>query len=263
AFNDASADLDSKLVAGLKETGLYPDQQALASTETQLSLASRLMGEGKLGGDTAEPTLLNVSSGAAMLMHESVVNNALDQIGFDGKKMSEEELRLHVEAFLSKALAREFKFRSPEAAAEGAPAPEAPAEGAAAEEPEDKTPAKLAFAERDAVRVQFRDGTLTLVIVAGLERENEEPIPAHEIVVPLMLSVSGDKLVVKRGTLGIAPVEGEAKPVQLRVMNSRISKALPDREVDASFTLKSTDREVPAKVVGMQIVDGWIVVRVE
>lgn len=272
AFNKASGELDSQLVAGLKETGLYPDRQDLASTDDQVWLSSRLMGDGKLGGAMAEPTLLSVGSGAAMLMHESVVNNAIDQIGFNGKKMSEAELRLHVEAFLSKALAREFKFRSPEAAAVGeAPAPAAadvapapaPAEGAAAEEPEDKAPAKLAFAENDAVRVQFRGGNLYLVIRAGLERENEEPIPAHEIVVPLMLSVSGDKLVVKRDALEIAPLEGEVKPLQQRVMNTRISKALPDREVDATFKLKTTDKEVPAKVTGIQIVDGWIVVRVQ
>jgi len=270
AFSKASNELDSQLVAGLKETGLYPDRQALMSSGEQISLASRLMGDGKLGGDSAEPTLSSVSSGAAMLMHESVVNNAIDQIGFNGKKMSEAELRLHLEAFLSKALAREFKFRSPEAAAVGeAPAPvegaaaDVPPAAAPAEEAEDKTPAKLAFAENDAVRVQFRNGILTLVIRAGLERENEEPIPAHEIVVPLLLSVSGDKLVVKRDALQIAPIEGEAKPVQLRVMNSRISKALPDREVDATFTLKSTDKEVPARVTSIQSVDGWIVVRVE
>ena len=42
------------------------------------------------------------------MLHESVINNAMDRLNLAGKTMSEEELRHYVEDFLSRALARDF-----------------------------------------------------------------------------------------------------------------------------------------------------------
>lgn len=263
SFANATADLERNLYKGLKEAGLYPDREAYSSTHDKILISTRLMGDHKLGGYSAEPTLLNISTGAAMLMHESVVNNTIDLIGFDGKTMNEEELRAHVEQFLSKALSREFKFNAPaESVQPAAPAPDA-APATEEEAAEAKAPAKLKFVDHDSVRVQFRDGQLLLTIRAGLERENADPIPAHEIVVPLTFTVNGNKLLIKRDTLSIAPIEGNSNPVQQKVMNTKISAALPDREVAGTFKLKGPSREVNATITGLSIVDGWITVNVQ
>lgn len=273
AFTQASANLEGELYKGLKETGLYPDQQQYHSDANEIFISTRLMGEGKVGGYSAEKQLLVDTEGAVLLMHETAVNNAIDQMGFNGQKMTEEELRVHIEKFLSRALARDVKLRSTELPAaapaavpapaaapapDAAPAAEKPAEPAAEEDADTKGPAKLAFAENDAVRVQFRDGQLYLIIRAGLERQDAEPIPAHEIVVPLTFTVSDGKLVIRRGALQIAPLEGEPRPIQLRVMNNRISSALPDREVSSAFKLKGPSREVTANVTGIDFVDSWV-----
>ncbi len=253
AFADATKQLNGELYQGLKETGLYPDQQWFSSTDSQISILSRLMGEGKLGGSDMKPMLLAAGTGAVMQMHESAVNNAIDQMEFNGKKMNEQELRAHLEAFLSKALARDVKLQGNDAAT--APAP--------AENAEPKEPARLVFAEYDPIRVQFRDGQLLLTIRAGLERENNEPIPPHEIVVPLKFVVNGDKITITRDALQVLPIEGGSSPVQLRVMNDRISSALPDRTVDGVFKLRGPNREVTATVKGIKVVDGWIAVQAE
>lgn len=260
SFAKATSQIETDLVKGLKETGIYPDWLKLWSTGEQIRLASRLMPEGKLGGYTPPSAWLATSSGAAMVMHESVVNNTIDQIGFAGKKMSEEELRAHLEAFLSKALSREFKFQPPTAAE-----PVAAAEGDAATEEEatTKEPAQLVFTENDPVRIQFRDGELLLIIRAGLERQSGDPIPAHEIIVPLTFEVSGDKILITRDVLQIAPIEGNSNPIQQKVMNTRISSSLPDREVPGTFKLKGPSREVTAKVTALKMIDGWIAVQVE
>lgn len=256
SFARATEQINGELMQGLKNSGIYPEQIAYASSDTEFRMSSRLMGSERLGGYAAESRLLSAGSGAAMAMHESVVNNTIDQIGFNGKKMSESELRTHLEEFLSKALSREFKFQTPAAAAD----PEAKD---AADGDEDNTPAQLVFAAEDAIRIQFRDGEMLLVIRAGLEREGGEPIPTQEIVVPLKFAVSGDKILISRDALQIYPVEGESKPIQQRVMNSRISKALPDREVSGVFKLRGPSREVDATVTSIRIVDGWIALHVQ
>lgn len=259
SFAKASEQLDADLNNGLKEVGIYPDWLKYWSTADQIRLASRLMPEGKLGGSNPPSSWLATSSGAAMVMHESAVNNTIDQIGFAGKKMNEEELRTHLESFLSKALSREFKFQPPQAA-EGA----AESQAASGEDQETaKEPAQLVFTENDPVRVQFRDGELLLIIRAGLERKSGDPIPAHEIIVPLTFSVEGDNILIKRETLQIAPIDGGSNPIQQKVMNTRISSALPDREVPGTFKLKGPSREVTAKVTDMKLIDGWIAIHVE
>lgn len=257
SFARATEQINGELMQGLKDSGIYPEQIAYASSDTEFRMSSRLMGADRLGGFAGESRLLVPGTGAALAMHESVVNNTIDQIGFNGKKMSESELRTHLEEFLSKALSREFKFQTP---AEAAAAPEAKD---AAEADEDNTPAQLVFAAEDAIRVQFRDGELLLVIRAGLEREGGEPIPTQEIVVPLKFTVNGDKILISRDALQIYPIEGESKPIQQRVMNSRISKALPDREVSGIFKLRGPSREVDATVTSIRIVDGWIALHVQ
>jgi hypothetical protein len=255
AFADSGKRLENELFAGLRATGLYPDAQRYQSTDQSLRLSTRLMAEEELGGGAAPPQLLPEQTGATLALHESVVNNAIDRLELAGKTLTEEELRKHVEQFLSKALAREFKFRAPEAAAAApASAEQTP------EEQEDKTPSKLAFAEQDPLRVQFRNGMLILTIRAGLVREGKEPIPTQQITAPIYFKVEGDKILATRDALEIVGVDGDIRPLERRVMNSKISAALPDRAVSAKFQLQGPKRTVQAQVSRIHMVDGWITV---
>jgi hypothetical protein len=263
SFATATTDLQKNLVDGLKAAGIYPDRQRYSSTDTSLQAVTRLMPAGRLGGSAPESRLLAGSAGIAF--HESVINNTIDQIDFAGKTMSEQELRTHLEEFLSKALSREFKFRAPDEATAAAPADPAPAPVEADPEADEaaKGAARLMFAQNDPVRVVLEHGVLRLVIRAGLEREGQDPIPAHEITVPLKFAISGDNIVVTRDALKIVPVEGRFNPVQQKVMNTRISNALPERTVSGKFKLKGPSREVEARVTDITLVDGWIAVSVE
>jgi len=251
AFADSEQRLENELFAGLRATNLYPDAQHYQSTDKSIRLSTRLMADDELGGAAAEPNLLPEGSGASIALHESVVNNAIDRIGLAGKTMTEEELRHHVEAFLSKALSREFKFKAPE---------ETPAKAAEEEGEEDKTPSKLAFTDQDPIRVRFRNGQLLLTIRAGLKREGKDPIPAQEITAPIRFSVEGDQIHATRDSLEIVGIEGNIGRVEQKVMNTKIGNALPDRMVSAKVELTAPNRKVEAKVARIQIVDGWIAV---
>jgi hypothetical protein len=268
SFADASARLNAELFSGLRATGLFPDQFSYSSTSSQVEMRSRLTGAGQLGGSSVPTAWLNPSQGAAMVMHETLVNNTIDRLELAGKTMSEEDLRHHIEAFLSKALSREFKFQAP-AAAKGettpAPATEAAASDAdtAEDDADEKVPAKLMFAAKDPIRVQFRDGQLFLIIRAGLEREGKDPIPTQEIVVPLSMDVQGDNLVITRDALEIVGIDGDLGAVERKIINTKIGNALPTRTTSAKFTLDGPRKSMQARISKLSMADGWIAVWVQ
>ncbi len=251
AFGNAGQRIDSDLNAGLKSAGIFPDRQRFASTDSQVTVSSRLSGDNELAGAAPESLLVNHVDGARLILHDTVVNNTIDRIGFAGKTMSEEELRHHVEQFLTKALAREFKFRAPSEVA-----PKADAE----QDDEDRVPAKIAFAKEDPIRVQFQNGQLLLVIRAGLEREGKEPIPTQEISVPLTIAVEKGQIAITRGDLEIVGIDGDLSGVQRKVIINKMSAALPDRKTSATIKIPGASRDVETLVSSIQVVNGWIAV---
>jgi hypothetical protein len=252
SFTKVGQRIDGELIAGLKATELFPDAFRYQSTDSALRMSSRLMATSELGGGAAEPKLLPEASGATLTMHESAVNNTIDRIGLAGKKMTEEELRVHLEGFLSKALSREFKIKPPTPPADAEPQDE-----------EEKVPAKLVFAPQDPLRIQFRNGLMVIIIRAGLEREGKEPIPTQEITATIRYTVEGDNIKVTREELDIAGIDGDLSPVQRKVVNTKIAAALPERVTSGKFDLEGPARTVQAKVNRIQVVDGWISVGVE
>jgi hypothetical protein len=266
SFADAGARLDRQLFAGLRATDLFPSQYRYESTDSSLRMSSKLIGPDETAGNVPDSRLLPESSGATLLLHESAINNAIHRMGLDGRTMTEDELRSHLEAFLSKALSRPFKFSAPSKPA-GQPTPVTQPRSTADEDDDedgdDQTPAKLVFAERDAIRVQIRSGQVFLIIRTGLEREGKDPIPTQEVTVPLNIAVQGDRIVITRDNLEIVGIEEDLSPIQRKVMNSKIGNALPTRTANARFTLKGTRRSVEARVQRLQFADGWASIGVQ
>lgn len=254
-FGDAGKRIEAELNAGLKAAGIFPDLRLFSSTDQSMTIATRVANDTELAGSTPSAQLLTPAGGARLLLHETAVNNTIARIGFDGKTMSEEELRHHVEGFLSKALAREFKFAPPNAGK--------PANYEADADEEDKVPAKIAFAKVDPLRVSFSNGQVILIIHAGLEREGKDSIPTQEIVVPLTIGVEGDQLVVTRGELEITGIDGNLSPIQRKVINSKIGAALPERKTSAKVKLPGSSRDVEAKITAVDAIDGWIAVSLQ
>ncbi len=252
-FADAGKRIETELNAGLKAAGIFPDLRLFSSTNQSMTIATRVANDTELAGSTPSSQLMNSASGARLLLHETAVNNTIARIDFNGKTMSEEELRHHVEGFLTKALAREFKFAPPTK----------PANYEADADEEEKIPAKIAFAKVDPLRVSFSNGQVTLVIHAGLEREGKKPIPTQEIVVPLTIAVAGDQLSVTRGDLEISGIDGNLSPLERKVINSKIGAALPERKTSAKVKLPGSSQDVEAKITAIDVVDGWIAVSLQ
>jgi hypothetical protein len=246
AMSNAGVKLEKELFAGLKKVGLFPDSKTYQTTETDLRLSSRLMEAGEIGGNVPPANFLTATTGATILLHESLLNNSIDRMGFAGKTFTEEEFRKEIEKFLSTALGRPITLK-PKPKAEG----EAPNANS------------FVFAKEDPVRIRASSGVLTLVLRTGFKSADREEIPVSEITVPLNFQVSGPSINVTRGTIAVADVEGDLGIATKGVIRKKIQDALPDRTVESKFQIEGPKKSVSAFVTKIAVVDGWVIVDVQ
>lgn len=110
-FEKASNDLDAKLFATLRRTDLYPQRLNASSSDTDISILSRTMDGLQLAAGTP-PGLAPPSSGFAIQIHESLLNNALDRLDLAGRTLSESELKSEIEATISDITGKPFSFKA-------------------------------------------------------------------------------------------------------------------------------------------------------
>ena len=248
-FASQGSKLNSGVFAGLRSSGLFPDSFNYQSTDRILTINARLMSTDQVGADLPESSLMSVS-GATALMHETVLNNAIDQIGLAGKTLSEPELRAKIETFLTSALNRPFKFEAP-----------APVEAA---DEEEKKLNGIIFADTDPIRIRIENGELTIVIRAGFKQEGKDDIPTREISVPISFQVVGRQIVASRGNVIVAAAEGQGGGVGTNaVVRKKIQAVLPDRAVDSKVEFKMPEKTVVAYVSKLTLADGWIAVAID
>jgi hypothetical protein len=240
----------SKSLDALRELNLYPDAKSWSTTDTELKLASRLMGPNELGGGEPSPTLV-LGRGATILLHETALNNATDRLELAGKTMTEDDLRARLEADFSKLLDREVKFKKKEKA-----------------EPSDEdTIRAFVFDKSDPLRVSIENGTLTLTLRAGFQQEGKEDIPTQIVTVPMTFSVDMKNVVIEPGDVGVAaaePPESAAKQLtRAGVIKKKISTAFPRTEADRVRYVTRGTRKVLVAVTRIRALDGWLSITVE
>lgn len=268
-FAEAGPKLEKDAFSGLKATGLYPDAFLYQTTDTAVRLNSRLMQANEVGGDLPA-TAVDVSQGAALLLHESAINNAFDRMDLAGQTLTEPQLREKLEAFFSKALNRPVKLDAPKeakakTAAAPAPAPAADAKKNADDEEgdDDKGPSAIIFAKEDPMRVHFENGELVLVIRAGFKQEGKDDIPTREITVPITFEVKGNRLLITRGSVRVAAADGDGGGIAINgVVRKKIQSSLPDRNVDSKVDLKGPKTTVTAHITSVTFLDGWVQISV-
>ena len=91
-FRKTGDDLDSRLFSTLRRTGLYPDSLRAASSDREIQIHSRTMGDLALGAGTP-PVLAAPTSGFMVQIHESLINNAIDRLSLAGRSLTESELK--------------------------------------------------------------------------------------------------------------------------------------------------------------------------
>ncbi|MGE3314741.1 MAG: hypothetical protein AB7O26_06450, partial [Planctomycetaceae bacterium] len=170
----------------LQDNGLYPERVRVRTSEGFMRYSSLIANPNELSGDVPN-ALPNPSRGVIVHVHESLLNNAVDRMKFAGRTMTDDDIRAEIERFATALTGREFKFEQNKDA-----------------NAEDKT-STLVFAEKDPVRIRIEGGNVNLIMRAGFKQEGKEDIPTQIVTVPLAISVNGDKILIDRGVVQVAP----------------------------------------------------------
>ncbi len=251
SFATAGDKLDRELFTGLRATGLFPDTFTYQTSDQLMTVNARLMSSHQVAADLPESRLMAVT-GATLLLHETALNNAIDKIGIAGQTLTEPELRVKIESFLSQALNRPFKF--------SAPAPSQSGDGS----DDEKALNAIIFAQEDPIRIRITNDELTIVIRAGFKQEGKDDIPKREITVPISLEAQGRQIIAKAGQVLVAAADGEGGGVATNaVVRKKIQSLLPDRVVDGKVELKTPSKTVVAYVSTLNLVDGWVAVGID
>ncbi|MDA1232515.1 MAG: hypothetical protein O2856_17210, partial [Planctomycetota bacterium] len=107
-FSTANSTL-SKMLASLEKRGVAPDSTSARSSNTHMALSSRTIGLTRLGGSLQPPSAL-IATGAAVQVHESTLNNAIDALGLQGRTILEKDLAKEIEVALTDLFQREIKL---------------------------------------------------------------------------------------------------------------------------------------------------------
>ncbi|MDB5386232.1 MAG: hypothetical protein JWM11_1878 [Planctomycetaceae bacterium] len=251
AFSQLNLDLRNKVTQQLQSEDLYPDYIAARSTDSELTLSTRLMSPGELGGGA--PPLEAVGTGDVLFsFHETLLNNALDRMSIAGKTMTEPEFEQLVNTKLNKFFP---KLKLPE--------PAAPASAANGELK------RIMFADNDPVRVKFENGNFLLIVRAGFERDAEHGgnIPPQIVTIPWTISVVRDELVMNRGDISTEPLtanENVARQlVTAGVIKSRLEASFPSSPKVARTFHVDKPGKGPSRfrIDAITLQSGWLSVR--
>lgn len=246
-FGDLNDGLN-KTLASLEQRNVAPDSISARSSNTHVAVSARTIGVSRLGGSLQPPSAL-VAEGAAVQMHESGLNNAIDALGFQGRSVAEKDFLKELEAALTDLFQREIKL------SDGEPEP-APA----GEEPE--PPTVFVFSKTDPIRVRFDNGQIVLTLRTGVQQEGREEIPEQIITIPISMSLADGKIVLDPGSIKVASKAETDRGKQLgranqirRIMSRRIVR----KEMEATVDLQAAgDKKLPVTITKIQLNDGWV-----
>lgn len=246
-FSTANGTLN-KMFASLERRGVAPDSTSARSSNTHIALSSRTIGLQRIGGSLQPPSAL-IATGAAVQLHESALNNAIDALGFQGRTILEKDVARELESALSDLVQRDIKLTDS--------TPE-PVKGD--EEPE--PPTSFVFSKSDPIRVHFDKNQITLVLRAGVIQTGKEEIPEQIITIPIDMSLQGGKVILEPGKIGIASKEETDRLKQITRANQIrriLSNRLVRRELNGTIDLQAAgDKTLPLTVTMIQLVDGWL-----
>lgn len=249
---EMNKDLDTGVNARLKKKDLWPSATSYRSSEEEMRANLRLMAAHELAGSDGPFTSVP-QAGFVVAMHESLFNNSIDRLKFGGRTISEAELKAELEKSFEELLGR--PLNAAKKISEGAPP--------------SNDPATFIFPANNPIQFRVDNGSLTLVIHAGLkQKDGEEDIPTQEITVPLSFKIDGKNLVIESGNVGVSPVEAPKNATlqiaRSGVVRTKIQNALPTRKFDRSVTIdKGLQTPVVVGINSIKASGGWMVLSFE
>jgi hypothetical protein len=127
--------LNDRVVQPLISLGLEPDPIQMSTTLDRIVTRYRLAGRDQMGAHTSRPTDFN-NDLVSIQVHQSAINNLIERFELNGKEFTAETLRDHLENVV----------------------------GVVDKNVESTTEADFKFADYDAMRIDFREGEITVEI---------------------------------------------------------------------------------------------------
>ncbi len=254
AVTDANERLEAGLRTRLRGLNLEPKYNFANSSSQHAFLNSQVLSETEISG--GGPNIVNIpANGVVFSLHESLLNNMVDRMNFAGRTMTDDEIREEIEKFLTALTGNPVSLSEK---TEGESKEEY-------EESEDDNARSFIFADKDPVRFRLADGLIYLILRAGFERQDQDPISPKLITIPLEYSVSGDKIVVKRGVVEVAPLPGadysRAALLTRGVIRKKIERSLPDRERSRAIRIeRSNGNAMIVNITKFSSVNGWLTI---
>ncbi|QGJ71622.1 Hypothetical protein PBC10988_33290 [Planctomycetales bacterium 10988] len=152
-----AADFQEKVQKPLESVGMKPERTQMETTEERVVIRSRLATSGQLAAHTPRPWALASNLGTFQI-HESAVNNVLDQIPFEEKTYNPEELRVF--------LRQQFSL---------------PEQEQGEQDPELGDDVRFEFAKNDPIRVRIEEEELKLIL--KLDRLSKGSSVAEDVYV--------------------------------------------------------------------------------
>jgi len=249
-LSEAELSLEDKVAGPLRQEGYYPDMKHLQSTETDMQVRTRTMESGELGGSEPPPLPIYPAHGILLQAHASLFNQIGDRLELDGQRFTPEQLKEHMRQKLEAITGKPVDFS--DSLEPGKADPDSP------------KVEEIIFHDADAARFQVRGGEVVLILSVGLKVEGRDEIPPQRISVPLGFALEGDRVVMRRGTVGVSPIgpvprrERGQQIARAGVMRSKIQQAFEPRDFDSVFNVKAGEKEVTLKVTDLRARGGWL-----
>ena len=251
-FDEANENIETNILAGLRERGIEPTAFSARSSETHLAVSSRTISGETLAAPGA-PSNPAPRRGMAIQMHQSAINAAIDGLGIEGQLTPIQVIET-IEDGLSDLLKRDVEI-----AKEGV---------------ENNT--VFDFSSSDPIRVRFEEGRAVVILRTGfIQKDRDRTVPRHLLEIPLAIAVADGKIVMTppdtstRGIIALKPkpLEGRASPqtvIQARaVIKNLLVKTFPDPtiEVDSVVQVEMADGSpLELRIKTLELTDGWLTV---
>lgn len=220
-----------RLLTPLEKLGLKPAIESLETTDTRLTVRSRLAGGDQLASHTPRPEAPSDSL-ASMQIHESAVNNLLDHLDLAGRTFTLPELHRHLNEKLSQA---------------GKPLAQDLPEGV-----------EVTFAKMEPLRVQCGQGRIELILNIAEIRQGKHRWHDFEVRAAYRPETHGLSADFQReGSIELGGLYKGKTEVALRGIFSKVLSR--ERKISLlSGTVADDPRLAGLQVTQLVVEDGWI-----
>lgn len=243
SFADATRDLQTDLFVRLKNAGLYSQTNKILSTEEMMRVSSRVGLENEAAGAAPEAAF-PPGNGVTLSIHESLLNNGANRLGFAGRTMTELQVRKELSAYFSALMKKDVDFVK-------------------GYNPKAEGPNIYEFDPKDPIRFSIEDGQVNLVIRAAFKEEGKEDIPPQIVTVPLVPRLEGANVVIERGQVKVAPVtKGDQVALQIvraGVIRKKIETQFPPKTQTRKVELTRTNKApIVMWIMRIKPINGWL-----